>query len=119
MLTIFGKFCRKLRIDRGELLKDMADTLSVTPSYLSAVEMGKRKIPKTWHDILVKSYSLTAAEAQELKKAIENSQMEMKMKLNNFSETDREVVFAFAREFKELGEEKKSEILRILKERIR
>ena len=38
MLTSLGKFLRKLRIDRGEILKDMADKLGVTVSFLSAVE---------------------------------------------------------------------------------
>lgn len=45
-LTEFGKFSRKLRIDNGELLKDMAIKLNVTVSYLSAVEIGKRNIPE-------------------------------------------------------------------------
>ena len=30
MITKFGKFCRKLRIDNGELLYDMADKLGVS-----------------------------------------------------------------------------------------
>ncbi|KHF28295.1 Helix-turn-helix domain protein [Anoxybacillus sp. BCO1] len=48
MLTEFGRFCRKLRIDNGELLKHMADKLGVTSSYLSAVENGKRNVPQDW-----------------------------------------------------------------------
>ena len=49
-LTEFGKFSRKLRIDNGELLKDMAIKLNVTVSYLSAVEIGKRNIPEKWEE---------------------------------------------------------------------
>lgn len=45
MLTRFGKQLRKLRIDREERLKDMADRLNVTTAYLSAVENGKRTVP--------------------------------------------------------------------------
>ena len=44
MLTEFGKILRKLRIDRQELLRDMAKNLEVSSAYLSAVETGKRKI---------------------------------------------------------------------------
>ena len=43
MLTALGKFLRKLRIDNGEILKDMADKLGVTASFLSAVENGKKQ----------------------------------------------------------------------------
>ena len=45
MLTEFGQYLRKLRIDHGDFLKDMSDVLGVTPSYLSAVETGKRNVP--------------------------------------------------------------------------
>ena len=48
MLTEFGKFLRKIRIDRQELLRDMAGTLGVSVAYLSAVENGKRNVPVSW-----------------------------------------------------------------------
>ena len=40
----FGIFCRKLRLDNNQILKEMADALGVSSSYLSAVENNKRKI---------------------------------------------------------------------------
>ena len=43
MLTSIGRFLRKLRIDHGEILKDMADALGVSSAFLSAVENGKKK----------------------------------------------------------------------------
>lgn len=58
MLTEFGKFTRKLRIDNGELLKNMADKLGVSSSYLSSVETGKRKVPLEWADKISLLYSL-------------------------------------------------------------
>ena len=42
MITSLGRFLRKLRIDQGEILKDMADKLGVSVSFLSAVENGKK-----------------------------------------------------------------------------
>ena len=45
MVTSFGKALRKLRIDRGMVLKNMADMLGVSSAYLSAIELGKRAIP--------------------------------------------------------------------------
>ena len=38
MITNFGKFLRKLRVDHNEFLKDMAARLGVTVAYLSAIE---------------------------------------------------------------------------------
>lgn len=48
MLTALGKELRILRISRGELLKDMACKLSITPAYLSSIEMVKEFRQKIW-----------------------------------------------------------------------
>jgi transcriptional regulator with XRE-family HTH domain len=66
MVTDFGKFCRKLRIDNDELLKDMASKLKVTPSYLSAVEKGKRTIPSDWEQKIAGLYQLDSNHLKEL-----------------------------------------------------
>jgi transcriptional regulator with XRE-family HTH domain len=66
MVTNFGKFCRKLRIDNDELLKDMACKLSVTPSYLSAIEKGKRKVPVEWEQKIAELYPLDSNQLIEL-----------------------------------------------------
>ncbi len=65
-LTELGKFLRKLRIDNGELLKDMAIKLNVTPSFLSMVETGRRGVPKKWEKKIEKSYSLSLKQKEEL-----------------------------------------------------
>lgn len=44
-LTDFGKAIRKARIDTGETLGTMADTLGVSPAFLSSVETGRKKVP--------------------------------------------------------------------------
>jgi transcriptional regulator with XRE-family HTH domain len=66
MTTDFGKFCRKLRIDKDELMKDMAKKLGVTVSYLSAIEKGKRSIPGDWAEQISEHYELTEQQVQEL-----------------------------------------------------
>ena len=52
MLTALGRFLRKIRIDRNELLKDMADKLEVSASFLSAVENGKKSMPSPPFSVL-------------------------------------------------------------------
>lgn len=66
MTTAFGKFCRKLRIDNDEIMKDMAEKLGVTASYLSAIEKGKRTIPTDWAEQIAKHYELTEQQINEL-----------------------------------------------------
>ncbi|GIP57928.1 helix-turn-helix domain-containing protein [Paenibacillus woosongensis] len=114
MLTLFGRFCRKLRIDNGELLKDMADKLNVTSSYLSAVENGKRNVPHNWLDLISDLYSLSESEKIELRDSIEESQLSMKVEMKGLNNKDKNLIMAFAREFKDLDEDKKDEIRNIL-----
>ena len=42
-LSDFALFCRKIRLDNNQILKEMAESLGVSSSYLSAVENEKRK----------------------------------------------------------------------------
>lgn len=114
MLNPFGRYCRKLRIDNGELLKDMATKLEVSPAFLSAVETGKKNAPDRWSDILVKLYGLPDAEREVIKRAIEESQNQVKLELKNSSDKARKVALSFAREFNELPDEKLEEIKKIL-----
>ncbi|GMO51826.1 MAG: hypothetical protein Pg6C_16820 [Treponemataceae bacterium] len=61
-MTVFGHFIRRIRIDRGELLYDMARKLGVGPAYLSGVEFGKRKIPDGWEEKIARIYGLSEGE---------------------------------------------------------
>lgn len=47
-ITEFGKAVRKARIDAEVSLAGMATDLGTTPSFLSAMEMGRKKIPDSW-----------------------------------------------------------------------
>lgn len=114
MLSPFGKLCRKLRIDSGELLKDMAEKLDVTPAYLSAVEVGKRNVPKDWPQKISKAYSLGSEISKEIQEAAKKSKLNLKMDLNNFEESDKELVLAFARKFTELTDKDKERIKSML-----
>jgi len=104
MLTDFGRYLRKLRIDCGELIRDMAGKLGVTASYLSAVETGKRNIPETWVDEIVASYNLDGAEKGALVKAAVNSARAIKIGLEEVSAERRETAILFAREFRDIDD---------------
>jgi HTH-type transcriptional regulator, competence development regulator len=117
MLTEFGKFLRKLRIDNNELLKNMADKFNITPSYLSAVETGKRNIPSEWNDILIDTYKLDDDQQDELKDVVRKSKLKVKFELNGMKQKDKELVLSFARELISLDEEEKDIIFSILSKR--
>lgn len=41
----FGTFIKDKRLEKGIALREMADKLSITPSYLSDIEKGRRYAP--------------------------------------------------------------------------
>ena len=73
-ITPFGKELRKLRIDTDEVLVNMADKLHITSAYLSAIENGKRRVPKDFIEKLDKIYSLSEAQIKSLETALVDTQ---------------------------------------------
>ncbi|EGT3815312.1 MULTISPECIES: helix-turn-helix domain-containing protein [Clostridioides] len=114
-ITPFGEMLRKIRTDNDEKLKDMSEKLNVTLSHLSAVETGKRSIPKKWLDILIKEYNLNEDERGRLKKSILHSATQVKINTTDLNKDEKELVFAFASRFKHLNNQDKEEIKSILK----
>ena len=114
MLSEFGKFSRKLRIEKNELLINMAQKLKVTPSFLSAVEVGKKNVPDKWEQKIIEIYQLNDEQSLELKEAIENSIRQIKFDLSQKKEEDRDILLAFARKLDTLDTKEKESILRIL-----
>ena len=93
-MTPFGKICRKIRIDKGELLRDMANKLGVTPAYLSAVELSKRKVPKDWPQKISVAYYLKTEAAKELKESAYQNHINVHLQ----SQNEEEAILSAARE---------------------
>lgn len=114
MLTKFGKFCRKLRIERNEILRDMAEKLNVTVSYLSAVENGNRAIPEEWKNQIISIYCLSDREIEELELSILETKKEITFKLKNITLEKQEFTLKLARRFDNLTNEEIRKISEIL-----
>jgi len=115
MLSQFGKFCRKLRIEKNERLLDMAQKLEVPPSFLSAVEFGKKSIPEGWKALIIDKYNLSTEQIAELQQAIDNSVRILKFDLSEKDDSDKDLLLAFARKFQDLDTNDKESILSVLK----
>lgn len=115
MITEFGKTCRVIRIHANELLKQMAEKLEVSSSYLSAVETGKKSIPATWPDTIANLYNLDDKKRSELREAAKFSSNNLKIELDGYNKRDKEVLFSFARDFTKMNNDAKDEIIKILR----
>lgn len=114
MITSVGKFLRKLRIDKGEILRTMADTLGVSSAFLSAVENGKKKLPDAWFPKLQEKYGLSTDQMEELKQAVIESGDTVELNIRNASAVNRQLAISFARQFDTLDEETSKKLFNIL-----
>lgn len=114
MLTELGKELRKMRIDRGEVLKNMADKLGMTSSYLSAIECGKRNIPNGFITKIADIYNLNLTEKRILELAQEKSVKEIVLNLEEASETKSDLALKFARTFKDIDDATALKITKLL-----
>ncbi len=103
--TTFGKILRKIRIDHNEILINMAEKLSVTASYLSAVENGKRKVPDDWVERICDLYHLSDNDRDALLGAAIDQCQSLRINLEKSSEKEKQLVFAFARRLEEMDDE--------------
>lgn len=114
MQTEIGKYLRTLRAINDELLKDMADRLSISPALLSSIENGKRNVPKGFTQKITNIYRLNQYEQERLDLAIAKTKREVSMSLAGLAPSDQKLAFSFARRFSELNTGDKERIMRIL-----
>ncbi|MGR6860798.1 helix-turn-helix domain-containing protein [Aliivibrio salmonicida] len=103
MVTAFGKFLRKLRVDKELVLRDMANSLGISSAQLSAMELGKRTIQLQLADKIVATYGVSSI--QEMEQLIHVSQPSIKTDLTSGNEQQRETMIMFARAFNELSDD--------------
>lgn len=116
-LTNLGKFLRKLRIDNGELLKDMAEKLNISVSMLSGIETGGRVFNKEKHfDTVVEKYCLDENAIKEFNSAIEQSVKNIHIELNDVTSAQKDLAIALARVIEDLSNDKIGKIMSIIED---
>lgn len=111
MVTEFGKKLRLLRMDRGELLKHMADRLGVSSAFLSALELGDKSIPKGFLEKVIEIYAIPQEEIAEWNAAVEQSVQQVKMNLTSASLAKRQAALVFSRRFEGMTDEEAKRLL--------
>src|SRR4051812_27401640 len=110
MLTPLGKALRKLRIDRGWLLKDMAEGIGGATSFLSGIETGRKAIPPDFMQKIFAFADVPGDERPALLRAAELSRREFTIKISeDFTDADRETAELLAR-FGELPREARDSV---------
>jgi len=114
MLTALGKVLRVIRMDRRILLKDMADSLGVKPSYVSSIENGKRKPSENFVQSLRAALNLTEEEFQRVTDAYIETVQELSLKFDSEETHQRDLALILARSFNNLTPEQAEQIKKIM-----
>jgi len=64
--TPYGKFLKRIRVDRDETISFMATKMNLSTSYLASIETGAREIPAGFSSELIRTYRLSDKEISEL-----------------------------------------------------
>lgn len=104
-MTLLGRILRTLRIERNELLYDMAQKLGVSPAFLSSVETGKKAVPLDWPTKLAKLYNLDPQKTSEIVNAANEVTKQVRLAVSDVNRGKRDLALSFARRFEEMTEE--------------
>ena len=114
MTTQFGKELKKLRIDLGITLMDMAKKINISSAFLSAIETGRKRIPDNLLDALASSFPASASERPKYEVLINQARREVSVSLQNATYNDAVLATALARRFSSLSAEDKEKIMNLI-----
>jgi transcriptional regulator with XRE-family HTH domain len=109
MLTPFGIAARKLRLDKGMRLLDLARIMGCSAAFISAIETGRKPIPDAYVFKVGRAMDLSAPEIRTLRSAADKARKEVR--LDKMPADQRELVAAFARRLDDIP----PDIMRALK----
>ena len=115
MLTPFGKEVRKIRIDQQISLTQMANDLGMKPSYLSAIENGRKPVPDKLVNEVHKYFRNCGNTKAKWRELADASTTQFKLDLKGVDERDRDLFLAFGRSAKYLPSDAKKRIREILR----
>lgn len=113
-MTRLGQLLKMMRIERGEVLYDMAKRLGVSSAFLSAVENGKRSAPSSWLGTLADEYDLSSKRYLELQEAMDETVKQVRLDLEKADSRKRSCALAFARNFDDISRDDIEALMRIL-----
>ena len=118
--TEYGKYLKKLRIDKDKTLAAMAKDMGIAPSYLSAIESGERVIPVDFTEKISEKYSLddmAKDELRELELKTPRNALQLDFKKSGSTEEQKNLAILFAQKYAGLSTEQIEKIRAVLEEK--
>jgi transcriptional regulator with XRE-family HTH domain len=110
MTTQFGKELKKLRIDVGMTLMDMAKAIGVSAAFLSAIETGRKRIPDGILETLAEKFPQVQQQRSMYEALVNQARNEVRVPLGSASYDDAMLATALARRFGSMTSEEKDRL---------
>jgi transcriptional regulator with XRE-family HTH domain len=111
-LTPFGVAVRKLRLDKGMRLLDLAARLNRSAAFLSSIETGRKPIPDGFVLSVARAMDLSTEELTALRRGADRTRKEVR--IEKLPEDQREIVAAFARRLDKVPAEMMAKLKKIV-----
>ena len=110
------KLMKKIRIDNGETLADMAEKLNMSSAYLSQMENGKRNISQSFVKQFEKLYYSTISESRikDFERITRELITNIVISVDDLSEGKKNIGFKLANRLTNLTKQEEDQILEIL-----
>lgn len=102
LVSEYGKILRKIRIDKGLTMAQMAKAAGITSAYLSTIERGNRNIPKYLTQNVINHYELSNEQVAELQKAEYLSTNSVEIELSGVNLDKKALVLSLAKNLKSM-----------------
>lgn len=113
MITEFGKELRKLRLDLGITLFDMAEKAGVSSSLLSSAETGKKPASPALVDKLAQAFPAVQARKPHFASLAAMTTGEVRIRLSSEREKANAAALAFARKFESFSDTQFDDLMKI------
>lgn len=113
MITKFGKELRKLRLDLGITLNEMAVRIGVSPSLLSSAETGKKTATPALINKLADHFDYVRNNRDEFMQLAEETKSEVRIRLSEENQHANDVALAFARNFDSLNSDQLEQLMAV------
>lgn len=109
MSTSLGKELKKLRIDLGITLGDMALAIGKSASFLSAVETGRKRAPDDFLALLAQHFIYIRNNLSFFEALINHSRKEIQLP-ENVSFADAQLATSLARKFQDMSDNERNDL---------
>lgn len=113
-ITQLGKELRKLRLDVGQTLFEMATAIGVSSSMLSSIETGKKPASSDVMNKLASMYPAVANNRAFFDRLADETKSEVRIRLTHDNVAANSVAHAFARNFEALSAQQLEQLLGVL-----